>query len=354
MKAYYYLFNAGYLKRKENSLYLKRDEEAEEKILGAGYELPLDTEVVNKRLPQDTHIPIETVDSLFCFGETVFSTRIFRFLGKKNIPVHFFDYYGNYTGMFYPREEIINGLVVMQQARHYLDPDKRLELARQFVMGALANADKTLGYYERQGKNMTAQRIAVQEMLEDAGGATAIPRLMGCEGYGRKRYFEGWRTALDPIPFEGRVSHPPGCPVNAAISFANALLYAVLVSELYHLGLNPMISYLHEPSERRLSLAMDLADVFKPILSDRVVLAMFNTGAIQQEKHFEKKKGGVYLNDEGRKILTKRFDERLKKTIEHRQLKRNVSYRQLIQIECNHLAGHLKGNQQYESFRSWW
>jgi CRISPR-associated protein Cas1 len=110
---------------------------------------------------------------------------------------------------------------------------------------------------------------------------------------------------------------------------------------------------LHEPGERRFSLSLDLAEIFKPIFTDRILFKLLN-GNMLSEKHFEKKLNYCYLKEEGRKIFTEEFEDKMSTTIKHRTLKKNVSYRRLIRMECYKLVKHLLGDKEYEPFKIWW
>ena len=120
-------------------------------------------------------------------------------------------------------------------------------------------------------------------------------------------------------------------------------------------GIDPTISYLHEPGDRRFSLALDLSEVFKPLLVDRAIFRLVKTGTISP-KHFEARLGGVYLNERGRRLFVEHWDERLRKTIQHRSLGRKVSYQRLVRLECYRLIRHLFDPEQecYAGFRMWW
>ena len=126
-----------------------------------------------------------------------------------------------------------------------------------------------------------------------------------------------------------------------------------MLSEIYRTALSPLISFLHEPGARRYSLALDLAEIFKPILCDRLIFKLVNNGELQP-KHFDENLNFCYLQDSGRKIVLPQWDERLKKTIEHRNLNRSVSYRRLVRLECYKLQKHLLGIEDYEPFKIWW
>ena len=55
------------------------------------------------------------------------------------------------------------------------------------------------------------------------------------------------------------------------------------MSEIYKTQLNPTISYLHEPSERRFSLCLDIAEIFKPLIGDRLIFSMLNKNQITEK-----------------------------------------------------------------------
>src|SRR5947207_3219725 len=73
----------------------------------------------------------------------------------------------------------------------------------------------------------------------------------------------------------------PSNEVNAMISFVNSMCYTLCLDMIYHTQLNPTISFLHQPGERRYSLALDLAEIFKPVLADRLIFSLLNKKQIQ-------------------------------------------------------------------------
>jgi len=76
--------------------------------------------------------------AIFAYGKVTLSSGSIHFLAKYNIPVHFFNKYGYKVGTFFPRPKKISGRVLLAQVSYHLDIQKRLNLARQFVLGALA------------------------------------------------------------------------------------------------------------------------------------------------------------------------------------------------------------------------
>jgi CRISPR/Cas system-associated endonuclease Cas1 len=180
--------------------------------------------------------------------------------------------------------------------------------------------------------------------------------LRGLEGKMRLSYYSAWRHILregEGLDFTRRVRRPPDNIVNALISFGNGMLYAACLTELYRTQLTPTISYLHEPGTRRFSLALDMSEIFKPLIVDRAIFTLLNTRQLQT-KHFDQRLNYCYLEEAGRKIYIKAFEEKLQTTLYHRQLKRHVSYKRLIRLECYRLIRHLTDAEPYRAFRAWW
>lgn len=184
--------------------------------------------------------------------------------------------------------------------------------------------------------------------------AETIEELMGIEGNIRKTYYSAWNEIVNQeIKFEKRVMHPPDNMINSLISFVNSLIYAKTLSEVYHTQLNPTISYLHQPGARRFSLCLDLSEIFKPLIADRLIFSLLNRRQIT-ENSFTKEFNFLHLKKEASQLIVTELEARLKQTIMHRDLGRQVSYQYLIRLEAYKLIKHLIGEKEYEGFRIWW
>jgi CRISPR-associated protein Cas1 len=334
MKKTFYLFNPGRLSRKDNTLkFTPVDED--------GREGP------------PKYIPVEGVSDLYCFGSLDANSALYNFLGKAGISVHFFDYYEHYTGSFQPKEYLLAGKMQIQQTQHYLNASKRLVLARKFVEGSAFNLTKNLKYYDNRSKDLESQLTRIESLTESIGSTTSVPELMGIEGNIRQTYYSGFDIILNDHAMEGRSKQPPLNEVNALVSFGNMLCYTQVLDQIYHTQLNPTISFLHEPGYRRYSLALDLAEIFKPILVDRTIFRVLNKKEIQS-KDFDIQVNRVVLKESGKKKFLKAFEERLSETIQHRVLKKKVSYKHLIKLECYKLSKHLLEIETYQPFKIWW
>ncbi|NIV95337.1 type I-B CRISPR-associated endonuclease Cas1 [candidate division KSB1 bacterium] len=363
MSRNYYIFNPGRLSRKENTLFFRRYKQISDDRVIADFEDELETEPeLAEREPEIEYkesgnrkvIPIEDVEAIYVFGEADFNRKFFNFCSSRQIPVHVFNYFGFYSGTFYPREFLNSGELLVQQVVHQQNQPYRIELARLLVEGAAGNITKNLQYYDARGKDCSPFLKEIQELREQAESVKRVAELMGIEGNIRQIYYKAWPLIIDPpIEFTKRVRRPPDNEINALIGFANSMVYTTILGEIYKTQLNPLVSFLHEPGTKRFSLSLDLAEIFKPLLADRLIFTLLNRGQLT-DRHFTRKGNVCWLSEEGRKIFVKNFDERLSTTIKHRGLGRNVSYRRLIRLECYKLIRHLLGQKNYKPFVIWW
>lgn len=332
----YYLFNAGRLSRKDNTLkFTPTDEEGNE--------------------GQPRYIPVEDVENLYAFGALDVNSALLNFLGKNRISVHFFDYYEHYTGSYMPRDYLLAGAVQVAQTRHHLSPRKRLPIARALVEGAAFNMLKNLRYYDNRGKDTQPYIARIETHLESmsAQPPADVEALMGIEGNIRQAYYEAFEVIIQGFEMGNRTRQPPSNEINALISFGNMVCYTLCLDQIYHTQLNPTISFLHEPGYRRYSLALDLAEIFKPILVDRLIFTLLNKKQIQT-RDFDKQLNSCLLKESGRKVFMKAWDEKLKETIKHRSLNKHVSYKRLVRLECYKLSKHLMNIEPYKPFKIWW
>ncbi len=360
MKRAYYIFSSGRLRRKDNTIFFEpqvsqqaEPVETNDEIL---FDIPTEEQTDSPAFDskQKRVVPIDDIDSFMVFGEITFNTRFLNFLSQNNIPAHIFNYYGHYSGSYYPREYLQSGYLLVHQVRHYDAAAKRLRIAQKFITGASFNILKNLRYYNNRDISVQSQINEIEGFRLLIPTTKDVPTLMGIEGNIRKVYYSAFPAILkDQYDFSHRVKNPPDNAVNALISFANSMVYTACLTEIYRTQLSPLISFLHQPGERRFSLALDLAEIFKPLLTDRIIFKVLNQKMIQHSD-FDKNLNFCYLKPEARKVFVKEFEDKMTTTIEHRKLKKKVSYRRLIRLECYKLIKHLLGETEYEPFTIWW
>lgn len=338
MKKTYYLFNPGEMVRKDNTLKF-----TPYSIDDMGHETP----------GQPRYLPVEDISEFYCFGSLKASSSLFNFLGQKDITMHFFDYYENYTGSFMPRDGLLSGRMLLAQTAAYQSKKKRIAIAQKFIEAAAYNMVKNLQYYNRRGKDMEDIIQIINELSAKIPATESVDELMGVEGQIRKTYYEAFNLIINDFEMGDRTKQPPQNEVNALISFGNMMCYTQCLRAIHQTQLNPTISYLHTPGERRYSLCLDVSEVFKPIIVDRVIFRVLNRKEIQS-KHFDKKLNKCLLNEQGKKVFVKAIEDKLEETFQHKTLGRKVSFRHLIKLECYKLAKHLLEIEEYKPFKMYW
>jgi CRISPR-associated protein Cas1 len=334
MKKSYYLFNPGRMSRKDNTLYFTPvDEHGNE--------------------GQVRPIPVESVDNLYCFGSLDANSALFNFMGKNHISVHFFDYYEHYTGSFMSKDYLLAGKMQVEQTKHYISDKKRMVIAQTLINGAAFNMSRNLKYYQSRGKDVSISLERIENYVSLIESAKKVDELMGIEGNIRQAYYDAFDTIINDFEMGNRSKKPPKNEVNALISFGNMMCYTMCLDQIYHTQLNPTISFLHEPGVRRYSLALDISEIFKPLLVDRTIFSVLNKKQIQAND-FRQDTNRCVLKDSAKKVFVQAFDERLKETFKHRTLGRNVSYKHLVKLECYKLSKHILGIETYKPFKMMW
>ncbi len=325
-----YIFSSGEIKRKENTIFINTEE--------------------GKKF-----IPVENIREILIFGEVSITKKCLELLSQKEICVHFFNYYGYYTGTFYPREHYNSGYMLLKQCEHYLDYQKRLYLAKRFVEGAFLNMSKVLQYYNKRDINLEEEIQKLENLASKIKDTQNIDELRAIEGNMRHHYYLSFDKIIsnENFRFNVRSRRPPQNRLNALISFGNSLLYVVILSEIYKTHLDPRIGFLHETNFRRFTLNLDIAEIFKPVIVDRIIFTVLNKEMIR-ENDFDGELKGIYLKNKGRITFIKEFDKKLDSTIRHEKLKRNVSYRTLIRMELYKLEKHFMGDEDYFPYVARW
>ncbi len=338
MKKTFYLFNPGQMERKDNTL----------KFTPFVIE-----EDGTEHVGQPRYLPVEDINEFYCFGSLKANSSLFNFLGQKDICMHFFDFYENYTGSFMPRDALLSGKMLLAQTSAYQNKKKRLAIAQKFIDGASYNIVRNLMYYNRRGKDLSVSIDAINELASNIQNTVEIDELMGLEGQIRRVYYDAFNQIIPDFEMGERSKQPPKNEVNALISFGNMMCYTQCLRAIHQTQLNPTISYLHTPGERRYSLCLDLSEIFKPIIIDRVIFRVLNRKEIQS-KHFERNLNYCLLNNLGKKIFVKAVEEKLEETFQHKTLGRKISFRHLIKLECYKLAKHLLNIEDYKPFKTYW
>jgi CRISPR-associated protein Cas1 len=330
LKKTLYIFSGGELKRKDNTLYFENES--------------------GRRF-----IPVEDTGEIMVFGEVDVNKKFLEFLSQKEIILHYFSHHGYYMGSFYPREHLNSGYMILRQAEYYLDEEKRMAIARSFVTGAARNIRQVLKYYSNRDKEVTEPLASIEKLMNGINDCGEIAALMAIEGNMRDYYYKSFDKIIgDPnFAFRERTRRPPKNYLNTLISFGNSIMYTICLSEIYKTHLDPRIGYLHTTNFRRFTLNLDVAEIFKPVIIDRLIFTLLGRKMITVDD-FERETEGVIIKEKGKKCFVEQLEEKLKTTITHREIGRPISYRRLVRLELYKLEKHLMGEKEYQPFVAQW
>lgn len=321
-----YITSMGELTRKDNSLCFRKE-------------------------GKNVYIPVENTKEIYCLNEISINTKLLDFLSRNNIVVHFFNYYEGYNGTFYPKNQYNSGRLLIKQIEKY--NSSRLVVAKAIVKAIGENIEEVLYHYYKHNKKDVKGTIdwIRKEFILKIDNANNIKEVMVIEGEVWQKFYSNFKYFLpEDFIMNKRVRRPPDNPINAMISFGNTLLYTKTISAIYRTHLDQRISFLHEPSEGRFSLSLDISEAFKPVIVYKTIFDLVNNKKITVAKHFDKKVNYCLLNEEGRNIFISAFEERLESVFIHPTLKRKVSYRTAIKLDCYKLIKFILEDKDFRPF----
>lgn len=313
-----------------------------------------DTLRIDRLDGEPKYLAIESLDSLYLHGQITFNTRALGLLNEHGVPVHVFGWNDYYRGSYLPKRSHVSGNTVVEQVRAYDDEDRRLGIATDMIAASIHNMRVNLRYYNTRGHEFTDVLDELGTLKDRAQTESSVESLRGVEALARKAYYGCFDAILrDPFELTRREYNPPSNEANALVSYLNAMTYTTCVSAIRKTALDPTIGFMHEPGERRFTLSLDIADIFKPILADRVMFRLVNRQQLSFDD-FESELDGCLLTEEGRATVLNEYEQTLDETVEHPRLSRHVSYKTLVQTDVYSLKKHVLTGEDYHPTERWW
>lgn len=290
-------------------------------------------------------LPIERLSHVVLLSESRLNSRLLSLCGKHGVRLSVFDYYGYYKGTFEPHDKSPAGKVKLKQAEMLLDDKHRMTVAREVVRGAAHNMMANLRYYQYRGNDAVKAPIANMKKLANKISSTAdTSALMGFEGQLHQYYYGAWSDIHSELGFGKRIRRPPNNPINCLLSFLNQLVYTVVRHEISKTHLEETFSVLHSPGYGRASLSLDLAEPFKPLMTDMLIFRMVQRRMLD-DSWFDQQGSVCLLSEFGRRNVAEQFSLRLEEPYQGRSF-RNWIYREALSLEREVL-----GVAEYESFK---
>ncbi len=286
-------------------------------------------------------IGLGTISHLSLFGKVHVTTAVLHEMCSLDAGVSFFTSGGWYVGTLMPHSDV-NVHTRIAQFRVAGDPVLSLPVARDLISSKVLNCRTLLRRNCREKPQRALDQL--RRLADEARRAISLESLLGVEGAAGRVYFEAFPRMLAPVAadlgtfvFEGRNRRPPKDPINALLSFSYSLLLRECHAALVKVGFDPSVGFLHQPRPGRPGLALDLMEEFRPLIADSTVLAVVNTGAVQ-EADFVRAAGAVALSEGGRRSFLAAFERRMAQEITHPVFEYAISYRRVLEVQARLLA----------------
>ncbi|WP_279014336.1 type I-B CRISPR-associated endonuclease Cas1b, partial [Thomasclavelia cocleata] len=328
-------------------------EDNEYHIINDGILTKKDYSILFESENQKVEIPTEVTEHINIYSQIIFSSNFFNTLNQNNIKVSLFDQYDHYIGSFIPINHHKSASILIKQVENYINKSKRLELAKKIIDGGTTNIITNLKYYNKRNDDIQLDNIIddLKICKQEMKTANTLEILLLQEARMRELYYSSYNIILNnpEFKFTKRTRRPPKDALNAMISFGNTLIYQKIANEIYKTKLDIRISYLHSATRRYENLNLDISEILKPILVDKIIFSLINKRIIDVKVHFEKRNNGVYLNKEGKYIFIDQLNKKLNSIITINNKK--ISYQEILRLEVLKLLRYFKYNEEYEPFK---
>lgn len=299
-------------------------------------------------------IPVEAVDQLNIYSDITITSSALKMISDRKICVSFVSKYGYQIGTYIPENHSKTSVDFLKQAVYY-ESSNRFVMAQKMEIAGIHNLRANVKYYNRKNQHLLDQTVdALTQYMTEMRNAKTVDELMLIEAKARHEYYLSFNQILKQktFRFEKRTRRPPKDELNAMISFGNTLLYNYILQMIWKTTLDPRIGVVHATNRRSYSLNLDFADIFKPVIVDRVIFSLVNLLQIQADRHFVREDGGlVYLSKEGKRIFIEAFEEKLADKITVKE--KTYTYKQLIETEVRKFQHHVVDGEKYKPYKYW-
>lgn len=283
------------------------------------------------------------VSQLCLYGNVQVSTQLLRDLFAREVPVCWFSYGGWFSGL---GTGLPGRNVELRRRQTVVAAQGGLEIARRIVNGKILNSRTLMRRNARQRSGVLLDQL--KRLAGQALTASSISSLLGVEGTAARLYFNAFNTMLREdkrlpgglFSFEGRRRRPPPDAVNCLLGYVYGLLVKELTVTAHAVGFDPYQGFYHRPRFGRPALALDLAEEFRPLIAESVVVNLINNGEVTPGD-FLVRAGGVSLTQSGRKTVLAAYERRMATELRHPIFGYRASYRRILEIQCRLLAAHL-------------
>ncbi len=302
-------------------------------------------------------IPFENIENIVCFNYIGCSPAVMGKCVGKTIPINFISPQGKFLAKVCGETK---GNVFLRVAQIDRFRESGLLLTQNTMAAKFSNTRQLIrrtlhdNPELREDEEIQSAMQILTDGIDNVYKAGNTESVMGIEGYCAQSYFSIFNKLITnkkvPFTFELRTKRPPLDPINAVLSFVYTLATSEFAASLETVGLDSYIGYCHSLKSGRVSLACDMVEEVRCIV-ERFVLTLFNLQILGENDFETQISGAVWLNDEGRKKVLTRWQEKKRTDMMHPYLKQKIPMGLLPYVQSNLLAKYVRGDiDSYPSF----
>ena len=315
--------------------------------------LTLDGEnvVVNREKQVTARFPLHALAGIISFSYAGASPALMGACAKRDVSLSFCTPRGRFLARTCG---VSNGNVLLRRTQYRTadDPPQACRIARMLVFGKIYNARWSIERTKRDHalrvdiERLQASIDQIKALYPIVAEELSMESLRGSEGIGAKAYFDVFDSLIlhqkDDFCFAMRSKRPPLDRVNAMLSFIYTIFTREYAAALESVGLDSYMGFYHSLRPGRESLACDLVEEGRCIV-ERFVLTLINLKIIKPEDFDVQVSGAVFLNDDGRKKVLSKWQEKKRTDMIHPYLKEKIPMGLLPYVQSMLLAKFVRG-----------
>lgn len=227
------------------------------------------------------HVPVE-LDAVIAWGRVELTRAAVDTLLSRKVPIHLVSAGGKYRGCILPPE---SASVPRRIAQYQVmgDSEHRLALSKIATRAQTRNLAAVVSNWRAHGgePDLSEHTGRIRELTSFVQDATTQDELRGIEGCAWRSAFDALAQVLpEQVGFTTRLRRPPPDPANALLGLFGVMTVGVASTVLRTAGLDPSLGFGHGHSRGGEALAMDLADIYRPMLCLAPAARLFSKGEL--------------------------------------------------------------------------
>jgi CRISPR-associated protein Cas1 len=223
-------------------------------------------------------VRVSDVDSIVLCGRVEATSGALDLAMSREIPVCFLTSTGKYRGTLLPPCD--SGARLRRRQYDVLAREElRLELARSILLAQVANQCAVVRRFglRREDPHLGELLEALRDARRAVADVRSIEALRGVEGHASRLVFEAVSTVIDPaLGFTHRAVRHGADPFNVVLDVLGGLLASSATGAVMAARLDPYEGAMHGDARGAPALALDLEDVYRPLLVTAVAVTLLS------------------------------------------------------------------------------